>query len=388
MTPLSSRSRPLLKLKEKPTRQRMIPGDGAYLVDFEVGRSFQQPHQSGRNTGVGFMPMKRLTFPKANLLFLLSAVLTLCTAPAVCRQVAVQLPFQTQTLASQSSEISDLLKQAQNGDRHAQFNLASRYLQGVEVPQDYKNAAMWYERAAEQGFAAAQFMMGFLYEQGKGVQRDYAQALNYYRAAADQGHSPAANNLGGLYLHGFGVPKNIGTALKWYQLSAERGGAIGQYNLATIYFVGKGVPKDYREAARWFRAAAEQGFPAAESSLAFLYFTGEGVVQDYGEAFKWMSRAAEQGYAQAQINLGDLYIEGKGVPLDYVNAYMWYSLGSAGDPRAAIKIKNLSRLITSKQRIDGENRASAWLSSHRSLDSSRSEVGFDLRVPTQGPPLQ
>ena len=172
------------------------------------------------------------------------------------------------------------------------------------------------------------------------------------------------------------------------QFSAGYGDAVGQRNLGTLYFDGDGVRKDYHEAARWFRAAAEQGFPAAENKLAFLYFTGEGVVQDYGEAFEWMSRAAEQGYARAQINLGDLYIEGKGVPLDYVNAYMWYSLGSAGDPRAAIKIKNLSRLITSKQRIEGENRASAWLSSHRHLEFSRGEAGFSLRVPTQALPLQ
>jgi len=157
--------------------------------------------------------MRRLTLPKANLLFLLS-VLTLRTAPAVCRQGGVQLPLQTQILASQSSEISDLRKQAQNGDRHAQFNMASRYLQGVEVPQDYKNAAMWYERAAEQGFVAAQFMVGFLYEHGKGVRRDYSRAIEYYRAAADQGDTTAANNLATLYLHGLGVPKNIGTALK------------------------------------------------------------------------------------------------------------------------------------------------------------------------------
>ena len=79
---------------------------------------------------------------------------------------------------------------------------------------------------------------------------------------------------------------------------------------------------------------------------------------------------AEQGYAQAQINLGDLYAEGKGVSLDYVTAYMWYSLGSAGDRAAIPRIKNLSRLITPKQRIEGENRASAWLSSHRNLHAN------------------
>src|SRR6516162_1875692 len=95
----------------------------------------------------GFQPMKRLTL-KANVLFLLSA-LTLYTAPAVCQQDGDQPPFQLQILPSGRSEIPDLLKQAQSGDRIAQFNLASRYLRGVEVPQDYKDAAMWYERAAE-----------------------------------------------------------------------------------------------------------------------------------------------------------------------------------------------------------------------------------------------
>src|SRR5262249_54265845 len=153
--------------------------------------------------------------------------------------------------------------------------------------------------------------------------------------------------------------------LKWYQFSAEHGDASGQCNLGTLYFDGDGVRKDYHEAARWFRAAAEQGFPAGETKLAFLYATGQGVVQNYGEAVKWMTRAAEQGYAQAQTNLGDLYVEGKGVSLDYAAAYMWYSLGSEGDPHAAARIRNLSRLITYKQRIDGEKRASTWLSSHR-----------------------
>ena len=57
-------------------------------------------------------------------------------------------PFQRDILSSESSEISHFLKQAQGGDRIAQFNVASRYLQGVRVPQDYKNAGMWYERAA------------------------------------------------------------------------------------------------------------------------------------------------------------------------------------------------------------------------------------------------
>jgi TPR repeat protein len=262
------------------------------------------------------------------------------------------------------TELSSLRLRAEESDVKAQYQLGRLFMYGLGVSQNYQEAARWYERAAERGCADAQFMMGFLYEHGNGVRRDYRRALEYYRAAANQGHFTAANNLATLYIHGLGVPKNIGTALKWYQFSAEHGNAVGQCNLATLYFDGDGVREDYHEAARWFQAAAEQGFPAAENNLGFLYFTGQGVAQDYGEAFKWMSRAAEQGYAPAQINVGDLYAEGKGVSLDYVTAYMWYSLASAGDGRATSRIKNLSRLITHKQRIEGENRASAWLSSH------------------------
>jgi TPR repeat protein len=93
------------------------------------------------------MFIKHPTFSKADLFFLLP-VLTLCTASAVCQQDGDQPPFQRDILSSESSEISHFLKQAQDGDRIAQFNVASRYLQGVRVPQDYKNAGMWYERAA------------------------------------------------------------------------------------------------------------------------------------------------------------------------------------------------------------------------------------------------
>jgi TPR repeat protein len=166
-------------------------------MNFQVAIRAGLAHQWRGARGEDFMYMRCLTYPKANLFFLLAALTYAATA--VCQQDGDQLQFQRQNLSSESSETSYLLKQAQNGDRIAQFNVASRYLQGVEVPQDYKNAAIWYERAAEQGLTAAQFVMGFLYEGGKGVRRDYTRALGYYRSAAEQGHTTAANNLATLY---------------------------------------------------------------------------------------------------------------------------------------------------------------------------------------------
>ena len=48
--------------------------------------------------------------------------------------------------------------------------------------KDYKNALLWYRKAAEQGNAEAQMWLGFMYGIGSyGVERDDKQALLWYR---------------------------------------------------------------------------------------------------------------------------------------------------------------------------------------------------------------
>ena len=44
---------------------------------------------------------------------------------------------------------------ADQGDVDAQYNLALMYLNGQGVPQDFAEAARWYQLAAEQGFPKA-----------------------------------------------------------------------------------------------------------------------------------------------------------------------------------------------------------------------------------------
>ncbi len=66
------------------------------------------------------------------------------------------------------------------------------YGEGKGVPEDYKQAIIWYTKAAEQGFASAQAMIGFMYVQGKGVPQDYVKAhmwLNLSAASGDENAS-------------------------------------------------------------------------------------------------------------------------------------------------------------------------------------------------------
>ncbi len=55
----------------------------------------------------------------------------------------------------------------------------------------YREAADWYRRAAEQGDADAQYMLGNMYRDGVGVDSDWDVAVDWYCRAAVQDHAEA-----------------------------------------------------------------------------------------------------------------------------------------------------------------------------------------------------
>jgi TPR repeat protein len=68
--------------------------------------------------------------------------------------------------------VEELKRGADNGNALAQNNLAYLYTFGLEVSQDYREAARWYASAAAQGLAAAQYNLAALCEHGLGVSRN------------------------------------------------------------------------------------------------------------------------------------------------------------------------------------------------------------------------
>ena len=107
-----------------------------------------------------------------------------------------------------SEDIQTLIKKAEGGDLEAQVYLGAAYDQGQGIPQDYAEAAKWWQKAAEQGHAGAQYNLGISYGKGQGVPQDYAESMRWYRMAAEQGHAKAQNNRGVAYSKGQGVPKD------------------------------------------------------------------------------------------------------------------------------------------------------------------------------------
>jgi hypothetical protein len=253
--------------------------------------------------------------------------------------------------------LQKLLDAADQGVASAQTNLGFMYKNGYGgVKQNYKQAAAWFQKAADQGDATA---LGVMYANGYGVKQDYKQAAAWYQKAADQGVAAAQNNLGVMYQNGDGVNKDYKQAVAWYEKAADQGDAAAQNNLGVMYKNGYGVNKDYKQAAAWFQKAADQGVAAAQNNLGVMYQNGDGVNKDYKQAVAWYQKAADQEYAAAQKNLGVMYAKGDGVNKDYKQAVAWYE--KAADQGDAAAQNNLGVMYDNGDGVNKDSKqAVAW----------------------------
>lgn len=76
---------------------------------------------------------------------------------------------------------------------------------------------------AKQGNAAAQYQMGLIYNNGDGVPQNYRDALVWFRRAAERGHVDAQIELGRMFLHGKGVRQDNVMAYVWLNLAVAQG---------------------------------------------------------------------------------------------------------------------------------------------------------------------
>lgn len=180
------------------------------------------------------------------------------SAPATA---AVAAPPAASTIAVPDAvQPKSLADAAKGGDPVALFEIGARYSDGrAGLAADPKEAATWYQLAADKGFAPAEYRVGSIYEKGTGVPRDINKAKQYYEQAAIQGNASAMHNLAVLYASG----------------------ALGQ--------------QDYTSAANWFTKAANLGITDSQFNLAILCARGNGVVQDLTESYKWFAIAAKGG---------------------------------------------------------------------------------------------
>ncbi|WP_046863673.1 tetratricopeptide repeat protein [Microvirga massiliensis] len=84
------------------------------------------------------------------------------------------------------------------GDPNAQYNLGRLYLDGTGVAKDPRQAARWFNLAAEKGHYPSQALLGHMLLNGKGVPRERAKGLMWLilaREASDPVKDPWVSEL-------------------------------------------------------------------------------------------------------------------------------------------------------------------------------------------------
>jgi TPR repeat protein len=302
--------------------------------------------------------------------------------------------------------LADLETRAKRGNVQQEFELGHAYFYGRGVPQDFKKAAHWYEKAAKAGSAEAENQIGFLYQNGIGVRVDLERAAHWFQLSSASGLLLGKVNLAVCYLNGAGVPRNTSTARKLLMEAVEKGEGGGAAYLGRMELSGLDGPQNVPEAERWFRAGVRLDDPIAAYGLAYLdtslnghphdlrkgaqllrFSAGKGYVpamhalglllinhpeiqQGETEARTLLQRASLAGYWRGTVLLGILARDGRGAPADAAAASYYFHLAALqGGPEAervlAADLRALSNQLPGEIMSASAGRANEWFTQHR-----------------------
>jgi TPR repeat protein len=103
--------------------------------------------------------------------------------------------------------------------------LGTYFLEGIKnstvLVNPEKAAELYLYAASYFGDSTAQYNVAQLYLAGSGVERDERQAARWFNLAAEKGHAGAQALLGRMLLNGQGVPRERARGLMWLMLAKE-----------------------------------------------------------------------------------------------------------------------------------------------------------------------
>ena len=136
--------------------------------------------------------------------------------------------------------------------------------------KNVKEAAKWFEIAAEKGNAKAQYELGHLYEDGRiGLWSNYNKAAYWYIKAADQTNNNAQRALARLYRIGKGVKKDYAKAYELWMKARP----LGPFEKLELFWLSQETwdshPADLVEAYKWLLLADPNGknFPKQHDKM-------------------------------------------------------------------------------------------------------------------------
>jgi uncharacterized protein len=187
---------------------------------------------------------------------------------------------------------NNLIIQAENGDKIAQYSLANLLL-SQNIDKKYNDKVFyWYQQSAQQGYAEAQFALAIIYEE---LGND-EQAIIWLEKAAKQNHVQSQYSLGVNYRFGFWrVKPDSSKSLYWLTKAAQQDYTAAQVELGNLYLTSSGIDTDYKKGLYWYKKAAEKNNAFAQLNLGII----EMAQSNYKQAFFWLNQACKNNLTDA-----------------------------------------------------------------------------------------
>ncbi|MWP48018.1 hypothetical protein GQ589_11330 [Gilliamella sp. Pas-s27] len=194
--------------------------------------------------------------------------------------------WSSNSIMADTNNESNLIIQAENGDKIAQYSLANLLL-SHSIDEKYDDRVFyWYQQSAQQGYAQAQFALAIIYEE----QGNSEQAIIWLEKAAKQNHVQSQYSLGVNYRFGFlGVKLDNSKALYWLTKAAKQGYTAAQVELGNLYLTSSEIDTDYKKGIDWYKKATEANNPFAQLNLGII----EKAQSNYKTALLWFERACK-----------------------------------------------------------------------------------------------
>lgn len=134
------------------------------------------------------------------------------------------------------------------------------------MTDQYEKGIPYAKMAADEDIPPAQFIYGLML-----IKKNPKEAAVYFEKAANNGFDKATFILGNMYYNGDGVEKSYEKAAEWFRASAESGDSDGCLRYGMCLIEGEGVDEDDEEGARYLRKSCEDG---NQRAMAALVLTG------------------------------------------------------------------------------------------------------------------
>nr|BAJ96461.1 predicted protein [Hordeum vulgare subsp. vulgare] len=289
---------------------------------------------------------------------------------------------------SAEKRVVERLLQSANKNPRSAYQLALMYIDGVGVETDFKAAMQWLDKASQ------------------AVTQAHKQAAEWFQQAAETGDKRAAYQMALMCLDGIGVAMSYKNALVWLekggqsedfaqqfvssrlQSAAEKHNIESANQLAVLYMeyqtslkwlVREGKPESFFHinAAHWYRIAAEEGDTSSAQTLAQMHVDGVGVPIDFKIATHWFEKAGKtKEFAKHRIDakLQSLKPKYKSLFLDYSHGQRMDLLDFQGFYRDCLMAKGLDQRKAEQETNSVYNGVKKYEALFASYDESKDRI--------------